>query len=78
MQMKKIVYLLLSILLFLNESISAEEVKFPDKIVISFPPSLIEYNPLYTYSSTEAQLYTAIYEGLVSYDQYTQTCTCSC
>ncbi len=71
MQMKKIVYLFISLLLFLTDSISAGEAKFPDKLVMSFPPSLIEYNPLYTYSSTEAQLYTAIYEGLVSYDPYT-------
>ncbi|MCL2481166.1 MAG: peptide ABC transporter substrate-binding protein [Spirochaetaceae bacterium] len=41
------------------------------KLVIGFPHGLIEYNPLYTYSSTEAQLYTALYEGLVSYDPFT-------
>ncbi len=41
------------------------------KLVIGFPQGIIEYNPLYTYSSTEAQLYTALYEGLVTYDPLT-------
>ncbi|MDX9801116.1 MAG: peptide ABC transporter substrate-binding protein [Spirochaetia bacterium] len=71
MRLKKIVYLFFSVLLFLNKTGAAGETIFPEKLVMSFPPSLIEYNPLYTYSSTEAQLYTAIYEGLVSYDPYT-------
>ncbi|NCN05499.1 MAG: peptide ABC transporter substrate-binding protein [Spirochaetales bacterium] len=38
---------------------------------IAMDPSPIEWNPLYTYTSTEAQLYTAIYEGLVGYDPRT-------
>ena len=40
-------------------------------LVISFSPSNIEYNPLYTFTSTEAQVYTAIYEGLVTYNPLT-------
>ncbi len=65
--------LLLAFILFLpviDTAFTGETIPAP-KLVISFPPSLIEYNPLYTYSSTEAQIYSAIYEGLVSYDPYT-------
>lgn len=31
----------------------------------------VAWNPIYTFTATEAQLYTAIYEGLVSYDPET-------
>ena len=40
-------------------------------LVISFSPSIIEFNPLHTFTATEAQIYTAIYEGLVSYNPFT-------
>jgi len=40
-------------------------------LVISFSPSKIELNPLYTFTATEAQVYTAIYEGLVTYNPFT-------
>lgn len=64
--------LLLSIvLIFTGNTLVHEEGPAEKKLVISFPQSLVEYNPLYTYSSTEAQLYTALYEGLVTYDPYT-------
>jgi len=36
-----------------------------------FASDTVEWNPLYTYSSTEAQIYTALYEGLLSYDPLT-------
>lgn len=55
-----------SLLILIASHLFAEQ----DKLVIGIPPSVIEYNPLYTFSSTEAQLYTALYEGLVSYDPY--------
>jgi len=35
---------------------------------MSLLPSQIEFNPLYTYSSLEAQIYSALHEGLVGYD----------
>lgn len=38
------------------------------KMSVAFSETAIEWNPLHTYSATEAQLYTALYEGLVIYD----------
>lgn len=35
---------------------------------MSLLPSQIEFNPLYTYSSLEGQVYSALYEGVVGYD----------
>jgi len=43
----------------------------PDEFVMSILPSRIEYNPIHTFTSSEAQLYTAIYEGLVTYNPLT-------
>lgn len=37
-------------------------------LAVAFSDNSVEWNPLRTYSSTEAQLYTALYEGLVAYD----------
>jgi oligopeptide transport system substrate-binding protein len=39
--------------------------------VMSVDPPRINLNPLYTFTSTEAQLYTALYEGLVTYHPFT-------
>lgn len=38
---------------------------------IVFSPEPVEWNPLRSYSALEAQLYTAVYEGLVSYNPVT-------
>ncbi len=46
---------------------AAEETEF----VVSFLPSRIRFNPIETFTSTEAQIYTAIYEGLVGYHPLT-------
>ena len=51
--------------------VTAQDAASMSQLVIGFPQGLIEYHPLYTYSSTEAQLYTALYEGLVSYNPFT-------
>ena len=51
-----------------GEESSAKEQR---PLVISFSPSKIEFNPLYTFTATEAQIYTAIYEGLVTYNPFT-------
>ncbi len=45
----------------------AEETK-DREFVTAFLPSEIHLNPLNSFSSTEAQIYTAIYEGLVTYN----------
>lgn len=43
----------------------------PPPLVVVFPKSDIGFNPLHAFTSTEAQLYTAIYEGLVTYNPLT-------
>lgn len=40
----------------------------PPPFVVVFPKSDIGFNPLHAFTSTEAQLYTALYEGLVTYN----------
>lgn len=37
---------------------------------VNFLTSNINFNPIISYTTTEAQIYTAIYEGLVTYDPY--------
>jgi ABC-type oligopeptide transport system substrate-binding subunit len=37
---------------------------------VNFLTSEINFNPIISYTTTEAQIYTAIYEGLVTYDPY--------
>ncbi|HOV37210.1 MAG TPA: peptide ABC transporter substrate-binding protein [Spirochaetales bacterium] len=39
----------------------------PKELVVAFLPGEISLNPINAFSSSEAQLYTALYEGLVSY-----------
>ena len=41
------------------------------ELVVSFLPSRIRLNPKETFTSTEAQIYTAIYEGLMTYHPLT-------
>jgi peptide/nickel transport system substrate-binding protein/oligopeptide transport system substrate-binding protein len=41
-----------------------------DTLVINFLPSDLNFNPLITYTTSEAQIYTGLYEGLVSYDPF--------
>lgn len=42
-----------------------------DEFVISFIDSGIQFNPIFSYTATEAQIYTALYEGLVGYHPLT-------
>jgi peptide/nickel transport system substrate-binding protein/oligopeptide transport system substrate-binding protein len=42
----------------------------PDTFVINFLPTEIGYNPLVSYTTSEAQLFAGIYEGLVTYDPF--------
>ena len=62
----------LLILFFSAQYTSAAEDSSTEQkpLVISFSPSIIEFNPLHTFTATEAQIYTAIYEGLVSYNPF--------
>ena len=41
-----------------------------DPFVINFLPTDLEFDPIRTFTTTEAQLYTGLYEGLVTYDPY--------
>ncbi|AHC16608.1 peptide ABC transporter substrate-binding protein [Salinispira pacifica] len=49
---------------------STEDEDQTSSFIMSLLPSNIEFNPLYTYSSLEAQVYSALFEGLVSYDPF--------
>lgn len=41
------------------------------EFVISFVDSGVQFNPIHSYTASEAQIYTALYEGLVSYHPVT-------
>ncbi|MFP4376424.1 MAG: peptide ABC transporter substrate-binding protein [Spirochaetales bacterium] len=41
-----------------------------DPFVVNFLPTEIEFNPIITYTTSEAQIYTGLYEGLVTYDPF--------
>ncbi|MFW5717613.1 MAG: peptide ABC transporter substrate-binding protein [Spirochaetota bacterium] len=41
-----------------------------DTFIVNFLPSEIGYNPVVSYTTSEAQIYSGIYEGLVGYDPY--------
>jgi len=41
-----------------------------DTFVVNFLPTRIGYNPLVSYTTSEAQLFAGIYEGLVTYDPF--------
>jgi len=41
-----------------------------ESFAVNFLPSDINFNPIISYTTTEAQIYTALYEGLVTYDPY--------
>ena len=40
-------------------------------LVVAYPAQQFSLDPLHTFSTTEAQLFTAVYEGLVAYDPIT-------
>ena len=44
---------------------------FDNTLVVAYPPQQFSLDPLHTFSTTEAQLFTAVYEGLVAYDPIT-------
>ncbi|GAB4223956.1 MAG: peptide ABC transporter substrate-binding protein [Spirochaetales bacterium] len=57
--------------LWAGSLLSAHSLTPPEELVVSFLPGQISLNPLNAFSATEAQLYTALYEGLVTYDPAT-------
>ena len=54
---------------FQPASNSAEKTEV--ELAVSFAPTEISFNPLHTFTATEAQIYTALFEGLVSYHPLT-------
>jgi oligopeptide transport system substrate-binding protein len=62
---KNIIYSLIFFILLLPISAQSDEDQKVFKLAMT--SSDIQFNPLLTYTTTEAQLYTAIHEGLVQY-----------
>ena len=48
-----------------------ENDSLPTELVVAMGKSDIQLNPTLAFSATEAQLFTALYEGLVTYDPFT-------
>ncbi|MBN2444716.1 MAG: peptide ABC transporter substrate-binding protein [Spirochaetales bacterium] len=46
------------------------EAKEKNELVIALGPTSMGFDPLHAFTSVEAQFYTATYDGLVMYDQY--------
>jgi oligopeptide transport system substrate-binding protein len=59
------------ILLFAGARFLSAELPTDEFLRVSFSGTKITFNPLHTFTSTEAQLYTALYEGLVTYHPLT-------
>jgi peptide/nickel transport system substrate-binding protein/oligopeptide transport system substrate-binding protein len=55
--------LIFSLIALLNLGLAADTYRF----TVQFSPSRISWNPHYAYTTTEAQIFTAIYEGLVTF-----------
>lgn len=49
----------------------SEDAESPDEFVISFLKGNTQLNPIYSYTASEAQIYSGLYEGLVSYHPLT-------
>lgn len=45
--------------------------EYADEFVVNFLSGAIQLNPIYSYTTSEAQIYTGIYEGLVNYHPLT-------
>jgi oligopeptide transport system substrate-binding protein len=52
------------------ENKDQQEEKKPNELIVALGPTTFGFDPLHAFTSIEAQFYTAIYEGLVSYDPY--------
>ncbi|MCF7927783.1 MAG: peptide ABC transporter substrate-binding protein [Spirochaetales bacterium] len=72
MKIQRVPAFLLSLFLFVSVFAwsETEETVEKSEFVVSFGNTEINLNPIQSYKSTEAQIYTALYEGLVSYNPY--------
>mgnify|MGYP006286185693 CR=1 FL=1 len=43
----------------------------PQELRVAFYPTELSLNPLYSFTTTEAQIFTALFEGLVTYNPFT-------
>jgi peptide/nickel transport system substrate-binding protein/oligopeptide transport system substrate-binding protein len=64
-------YLIAALILTVSIWAFGQETEEEEEFVMAFLPTELQFNPIHTYTSTEAQVYTAIYEGLVSYHRLT-------
>ncbi len=55
------------LLVLVAGSLSAQESSQTREFVVSFPQGNAQLNPIYSFTSSEAQIYSGLYEGLVSY-----------
>jgi oligopeptide transport system substrate-binding protein len=53
-----------------TQDLFAQDADENKTFIMSMRSGEIELNPLFTYTSLEAQIYTALYEGLVAYDPF--------
>jgi len=51
----------------LGTSLAASSPEEPNRFTVNFSPSRISWNPHFAYTTMEAQIFTALYEGLVSF-----------
>lgn len=52
-------------------AISEDDEGYAEEFVVNFLSGGVQLNPIYSYTTSEAQIYTGIYEGLVSYHPLT-------
>ncbi|MEX2444600.1 MAG: peptide ABC transporter substrate-binding protein [Alkalispirochaeta sp.] len=52
-------------------TVTAQDASQSREFVVSFPQGNAQLNPIYSFTSSEAQIYSGLYEGLVSYHPLT-------
>lgn len=52
-------------------SAQSDDGNYTDEFVVNFLSDAVQLNPIYSYTTSEAQIYTGIYEGLVTYHPLT-------
>ena len=51
-----------------DESAEEQDSALPQELRVAFYPTELSLNPLYSFTTTEAQIFTALFEGLVAYN----------
>ncbi len=68
--MKKLFCIIIFLNIMLTHGLFADKDE-EKEFIVSFTKSDVGFNPLHVFSATEAQICTAIFEGLVTYNPYT-------